>query len=195
MKTKINPVTTSHTVHLFKKKKKCMIFFFLLLAKWSHWVFHNARKSLESSPKRVTQSFAPANMRRNMPTSVEVINLKIGLMSAIQTWSQRHSPQCCSGLLSVDYVSVYFDSRKDTTPDVTTLVERSEKPMCVHVVWMMCFPFRFTPGVAAQLEKKRTGPSQADVEAIKVHLLTKTWSPVWVLRPGPEFQSVPQPKC
>lgn len=117
------------------------------------------------------------------------------LMSAIQTWSQRHSPQCCSGLLSVDYVSVYFDSRKDTTPDVTTLVERSEKPMCVHVVWMMCFPFRFTPGVAAQLEKKRTGPSQADVEAIKVHLLTKTWSPVWVLRPGPEFQSVPQPKC
>lgn len=54
-----------------------MIFFFLLLAKWSHWVFHNARKSLESSPKRVTQSFAPANMRRNMPTSVEVINLKI----------------------------------------------------------------------------------------------------------------------
>ncbi|KAA8578861.1 hypothetical protein FQN60_011475, partial [Etheostoma spectabile] len=29
----------------------------------------------------------------------------------------------------------------------------------------------FTPGVAAQLEKKRTGPSQADVEAIKVHFL------------------------
>lgn len=36
----------------------------------------------------------------------------------------------------------------------------------------MCFPFSFTPGVAAQMEKKRTGPSQADVEAIKVHLLT-----------------------
>ncbi|KAM7406677.1 hypothetical protein PAMP_001039 [Pampus punctatissimus] len=29
----------------------------------------------------------------------------------------------------------------------------------------------FTPGVAVQLEKKRTGPSQADVEAIKVHFL------------------------
>ncbi|XP_027137130.1 U2 small nuclear ribonucleoprotein A' [Larimichthys crocea] len=31
----------------------------------------------------------------------------------------------------------------------------------------------FTPGVAAQLEKKKTGPSQADVEAIKVHLLKR----------------------
>lgn len=33
------------------------------------------------------------------------------------------------------------------------------------------FLSRFTPGVAAQLEKKRTGPSQADVEAVKVHIL------------------------
>lgn len=48
------------------------------------------------------------------------------------------------------------------------MVERSEKPVCVYVVYMMRVPFRFTPGVAAQLEKKRTGPSQADVEAIKV---------------------------
>lgn len=54
---------------------------------------------------------------------------------------------------------------------LTTLVERSEKPMRVHVVLMRCVPFRFTPGVAAQLEKKRTGPSQADVEAIKVHFV------------------------
>ncbi|XP_068596773.1 U2 small nuclear ribonucleoprotein A' isoform X4 [Brachionichthys hirsutus] len=34
-------------------------------------------------------------------------------------------------------------------------------------VKLKCVPFRFTPGVAAQLEKKRAGPSQADVEAIK----------------------------
>lgn len=141
---------------------------FFLLAKWSHSVFHNASKSLESSPKTCYSILAPANMSKNM-------------LSSVQTWSQRHSPQCCSGLLSVDHVSVYFDSRKDTTPDVTTLVKRSEKPTCVHVVWMMCVPFRFTPGVAAQLEKKRTGPSQADVEAIKVHLLAKTWLPLCVL--------------
>lgn len=32
---------------------------------------------------------------------------------------------------------------------------------------MRCVPFSFTPGVAAQPEKKRTGPSQADVDAIK----------------------------
>ena len=32
-------------------------------------------------------------------------------------------------------------------------------------------PPRFTPGVAAQPEKKRTGPSHADVEAIKVSLI------------------------
>lgn len=61
-----------------------------------------------------------------------------------------------------------FDTRKDTT-----LVDRSEKLMCFHVVLMICVSSRFTPGVAAQPEKKRTGPSQADVEAIKVRLLTE----------------------
>ena len=52
------------------------------------------------------------------------------------------------------------------------LVERSEKLVYFHVVWMLCVLLRFTPGAAAQLEKKRTGPSQADVEAIKVNFYT-----------------------
>lgn len=38
--------------------------------------------------------------------------------------------------------------------------------MCPCRLTEVC-SFRFTPGAAAQLEKKRTGPSQADVEAIK----------------------------
>lgn len=40
--------------------------------------------------------------------------------------------------------------------------------MCMCVNWVDLGFFRFTPGAAAQLEKKRMGPSQADVEAIKV---------------------------
>lgn len=38
----------------------------------------------------------------------------------------------------------------------------------MSLVFKCVFCFRFTPGEAAQLEKKRTGPSQAEVEAIKV---------------------------
>lgn len=34
-----------------------------------------------------------------------------------------------------------------------------------------CLSFRFTIGAAAPLEKKKTGPSQADVEAIKVRFV------------------------
>lgn len=54
-----------------------------------------------------------------------------------------------------------FDLRKDTT----LVSEVRGAGVCLSLT---CLSFRFTIGAAAPLEKKKTGPSQADVEAIKV---------------------------
>lgn len=45
---------------------------------------------------------------------------------------------------------------------------RGQRSLCVFAL-LTRVSFRFTIGAATPLEKKKTGPSQADVEAIKVH--------------------------
>lgn len=87
-------------------------------------------------------------------------------------------------------VSVCLTQEKILHLTLTTLVKRSEKPLCFHVVMNdVCF-FRFTPGAAAQLEQRRTGPSQADVEAIKVHFFTLNVATVEVCIAHTEIKSI-----
>lgn len=54
-------------------------------------------------------------------------------------------------------------------------------PPAVSTLLTCVFSSRFTPGAAAQLEKKRAGPSQADVEAVKVQLIyLMLWLWLWL---------------